>query len=251
MVNAQKITDTFQHSANGLRFGVPFLRARGFHMPDSIFVRGHGRMTIHRLPENGVQADFMTCIIRNDYGLGKSMHNIRTILDIGANIGLFSMAARNWYPHANIQAYEPNPRVLGCLRANMENLHDCSVYAEAVGCESCSVQMQDEGDSNQARTAVATQPSASDGLICQTAFCEVLRRIGGTIDLLKMDCEGAEWDLFEATDCWSHVRYLRMEYHLVRGHTFEDLVRTLGAFNFKIVHHHPDINFGTIWAERP
>jgi anhydro-N-acetylmuramic acid kinase len=54
------------------------------------------------------------------------------VLDIGANIGLFSIAAKKSFPQATIHAYEPNPAAQECLR-----LHSGQVgfeyFMEAVG----------------------------------------------------------------------------------------------------------------------
>jgi hypothetical protein len=36
----------------------------------------------------------------------------------------------------------------------------------------------------------------------------------GVVDVLKLDCEGAEWDIFSDPLPWAKVRNLCMEYHL-------------------------------------
>ncbi len=116
---------------NGIRFGFIFLRARWFKMPTKIKVAGK-QISLHYPPEAGVPNDFFTCVIRNDYGLRHRLPEVRTILDIGANVGFFSIAARARYPRAIIHAYEPNPRVLPFLRTNASGL-GIEVYPEAVG----------------------------------------------------------------------------------------------------------------------
>lgn len=53
----------------------------------------------------------------------------------------------------------------------------------------------------------------------------------GGIDLLKLDCEGAEWDIFADADAFRRVRLIRMEFHLTEGRTlseFESRVKDLG-----------------------
>ena len=44
---------------------------------------------------------------------------------------------------------------------------------------------------------------------------EVAKRLGGNIDLLKMDCEGSEWLILQDLETLKHVRYLTVEYHRI------------------------------------
>ena len=62
--------------------------------------------------------------------------------------------------------------------------------------------------------------------------------------------EGAEWDLFRASECWARVRLLRMEYHLWKVHSFTELSNTLEALNFSVVKHEPSQQCGLVWCER-
>ena len=52
-----------------------------------------------------------------------------------------------------------------------------------------------------------------DGPIAQLSFAEAITRLG-FVDVLKLDCEGAEWDIFCDRIPWTRVRSLVMEYHL-------------------------------------
>lgn len=229
--------------ANAVRFGFVFTRARWFKMPRTIRAAGR-RVPLHYPTDHGAESDFFACFIRNDYGLGQQLPEVRTILDIGANVGFFSMAARGHYPHAVIHAYEPNPRVLSFLTANTSPL-GIDVHAEAVGSRSGFVQILDSGSSNQARTNMA-----ETGSIAQIGLDTAIDRIGGTVDLLKLDCEGAEWDLFKLREAWTRVRNLRMEYHLFRGETVEQVDRTLRSIGFEPIHWERDAGFGMVWARR-
>jgi FkbM family methyltransferase len=198
-----------------------------------------------RLPEDhGAQSDFFACFIRNDYGLRHELDTVQTILDVGANVGFFSIAARARYPRAVIHAYEPNPRVLPFLEANVSEL-GISVYPEAVGGDEGRVSMLDSGASNQARTS-----TNAAGTISQVTLETAIARLGGSVDLLKLDCEGAEWDLFQLGDCWRKVRDIRMEYHLFHGETVEQVEQTLRGLGFVVTRCKPDAGFGMVWATR-
>jgi FkbM family methyltransferase len=228
---------------NGLRFGFVFVRARSFKIPQKIRVAGKS-VPLRLPPEHGALVDFFVCFLRNEYGLQKRMSDVQTILDIGANLGFFSIAARSHYPRAIIHAYEPNPRVLPFLEANTSEL-GIAVYPEAVGGQSGRVSMDDSGDSNLARTVVN-----SDGSVPQVSLATAIERLGGTVDMLKLDCEGAEWEMFGIAEPWQHIRNVRMEYHLFKGETVQDVERNLNGLGFEVIHWKPDLGFGTVWASR-
>src|SRR5579863_1298646 len=229
--------------ANGMRFGFLFVRSRWFRMPRRVRAAGKS-VALHLPQDHGAQSDFFACFIRNDYGLRHGLRPVETILDVGANVGFFSIAARARYPRAVIHAYEPNPRVLPFLESNTAEL-GISVYPQAVGGEEGFVSMLDSGASNQARTS-----AAANGAITQVTLDTVIDRLGGSVDLLKLDCEGAEWDLFRLGDCWRRIRDIRMEYHLFHGETVEQVEDALRGLGFVVTHRNSDVGFGMVWATR-
>lgn len=232
--------------ANGFRFRVPFFRGTNFKVPARIRVAKE-RVSLHHLNEAGVNSDFIECFIYNVYGLGQGLSQVRTILDIGANAGFFSLAARGHYPKAIIHAYEPNPRIQAILDANIEKLN-ITAYPEAVGGTGGRVTLNDESLSNMARTCPSQEGKVS---IAQISLDAAIRRIGGSVDLLKMDCEGAEWEMFRFAGSWDSIKNIRMEYHLYHGESVEQVKRSLSDLGFQVVRlepHHD--NMGIIWGKR-
>jgi len=231
-------------SALCIRFRVFFILPRWFRIPTKVYV-ARRTVKLRFTNEEGVDTDFITCFLQNDYGLGRKLREVRTILDIGANIGFFSLAARGHYPSAVIHAYEPNPRIQANLCANTLGL-DIKVFPEAVGNKDCFVTMTDSGPSNQARAQIIDDPAHG---IPQINFRTAIERIGGSVDLLKLDCEGAEWEILALEDCWKAVRNIRMEYHLQNGKTVDSATRTLVRHGFKILHlKNEGEEQGIIWA---
>jgi FkbM family methyltransferase len=177
--------------------------------------------------------------------LKRELKNVNNIIDVGANQGLFSIAARQVFPVANISCYEPNIQLQPVLSANAEKLH-CKVYYEAVTKTDCMVELE------FGATDMHTQSHYSvEGKIIGTAFKKVIERAGGKVDLLKLDCEGAEWELFEDEDSWKNIMALTMEYHLWarEGSSFDDIKMILEKLNFKILKHNPlSDSFGIVVA---
>ena len=233
-------------TANSVRFGVIFILPRWFRMPARVNVAGRS-IPLRFLDEEGVDADFIACFLRNTHGLGRRLGQVRTIVDVGANAGFFSLAARDFYSRATIHAYEPNPRILPLLCANVADL-DVHVHPEAVGGADGLVTLVDVGPSDQARTRVSDR---GDGAVPQAGIATVVERMGGAVDLLKLDCEGAEWEILTPNDCWKAVRDIRLEYHLFDGQTVEQARKALAGIGFKIIHlREHSAMAGVIWAAR-
>jgi FkbH-like protein/FkbM family methyltransferase len=79
------------------------------------------------------------CYLRN----GIQLRDGDAVVDIGANIGLFSLFVRNSCPNAKIYAFEPSPIVYELLKAN------CDAYGPGVLAFNCGV-------SDRAKTAPFT-----------------------------------------------------------------------------------------------
>src|SRR5262249_39690436 len=160
---------------------------------------------------------FLDILLDDCYGLGMIGGRVATVLDIGAHVGLFGIAARNAFPRAVIHAYEPNPLVEPYLKAQAQAA-DFQYFMCAAGLEDGTFSLDVHEDS--VRTRSRSDPAGS---VPQVPFQEMLARLGGEADLLKLDCEGAEWLLFEDRPTWQHVRNLSMEYHLWPDHTHAEV----------------------------
>ena len=60
------------------------------------------------------------------------------------------------------------------------------------------------------------------------------------IDLLKLDCEGAEFEILKNSNALKYIRFLTMEYHLPSKGSetvLNDLFSRLHDLNFKVMHH--------------
>lgn len=242
-----KFSGRVRRVVNARRFRVAFLRRSSFQMPSSVKI-GHRMVPLQFPVETGVWCDFLTCFVDDEYGLADLPCVPKTIVDVGSNIGFFSMAARAYFPQALIHAYEPSPRALGFCKQNLLDL-GVVVYGEALGSSAGEVFLDDAGDSNQARTSSAPAVGSSTS-VQQATLTTAIERLGSDyIDLLKIDCEGAEWDLFSDCQPWRRVKYLRMEYHLWGLRSYDDVVKALASLGFVITLHRPAGEWGTVWAQ--
>jgi hypothetical protein len=105
--------------------------------------------------------------------------------------------------------------------------------------------MVDGGESRLASTQ-----ANEEGEIEIEPLAEAIHRLGGQVDLMKIDCEGAEWDLFEDGDSLRRVKEIRMEYHLVNGRTIDEFKRKVAQIDFSLLRLSPNEGFGVAWLHR-
>ena len=131
------------------------------------------------------------------------------ILDIGANVGLYSLMASLVWPNAQVWAYEPEPDNFDCLKSNIQgrrNITACkwaigprggwgTLYTQA-GYPLCHSLFQRAGDSPGEPLKVPMFPA----------------RNLPKADLIKLDCEGPELQILETMDL-SAVKWLYVEFH--------------------------------------
>ena len=118
-----------------------------------------------------------------------------TIVDIGANIGVFTLQALG-RSDVSVHAYEPHPRTAATLRRNVAaNDRDgrVTVFEEAVGQARGSCRLSADGPS--LTSSLYAEPGASGVIVSCVGLDEVVERAGGAVSLIKIDAEGAEVDI--------------------------------------------------------
>ncbi|KAA9036394.1 FkbM family methyltransferase [Ginsengibacter hankyongi] len=229
--------------------GIFYLKSSDIRIPNELKINGRfKRMNFLDRTHKFFSYEFREICINDCYQLHllkRQLNKVENIIDIGANQGLFTIAARQQFPKANISCYEPNKELQNVLDYNLKQLN-AEVWYEAVTKEDCKVELEFGETDLQNKTKVSL-----NGEIPGTAFRRVIKKAGGSVDLLKLDCEGAEWALFEDEDSWQKIRGLTMEYHLWArdGSSFNDIKTILEKLNFKILSHNPlSDSFGIIAA---
>jgi FkbM family methyltransferase len=244
MMQIKRITRWMQRQVRSRRLGVKYSRDKYWRMPTAIMLRGH-REILSAPKELGTRIAFKDIFLDDAYGLTKLKQRVKTILDIGAHVGLFSLYARMLYPEATIHAYEPNLALREYLQqqakiGNFEN------FSQAIGQREGKVTLSIGSDSVLTRTVVNP-----DGDVPMVSIWQALQRLGGRADILKLDCEGAEWDILMDKVSMCSVRFLTLEYHLSEHHTLDELLQLLRNYGFEIVFCHKDgPDNGRIWADR-
>lgn len=183
------------------------------------------------------------------------------IIDIGANVGAFTMAARGRFHNATIHCYEPHAALESKLALQAYAV-GAKVFMEAVGLEEgyfSSDEMQNEVLQCE---SVKIMDFTKPGEIKVVPLRECIERIGGEVDILKLDCEGSEWVILQDLEALKKVRYLTVEFHrLCPDNSFDIYDRTIDLHQkarqrildsgFKVlVERYHSIDAGIILAER-
>jgi len=118
------------------------------------------------------------------------------IIDAGANIGLFAVLMASRYPDARILCVEPEPENFGLLQANTTHYAGIVPVQAGIWSREAHLEVVSEGHrewSFEVRETAASQPHAipavSIGSLIEAHSLPV-------IDILKMDVEGAEANIF-------------------------------------------------------
>jgi FkbM family methyltransferase len=181
--------------------------------------------------------DFATMeevLLKEEYNLDLAFDPL-TIIDGGANIGLTSVFFANKYPSAQIVAVEPEAENFEMLKRNTRNYPGVKLLKAGVWSHRADLAVVDEGKGNNAFT-VSEVSSPEAGSIHAVSVHDIMQeRNWKTIDILKLDIEGAEKYVFQKNykEWLPKVRILMIELHdrVVEGCSAA-VLKALSHYNF-------------------
>lgn len=187
-----------------------------------------------------------------------------TVLDVGGQIGMFSLAVARALPLGRVHVYEASPTSAGWVQRNVESnglAGRITVHPRALAGEEGEFTFIDSGTASGHNGLTAPDFLIEQGATEVTVPAVTLdqavaavRAEGGQVQVVKMDIEGAEYDVIlrSSPDSWSDVRKVVMEYHPVDEHTLQDLLDFFAAVGITPVRDDPGTRagLGVIWLER-
>ena len=164
----------------------------------------------------------------------------QTVIDIGANIGWFALFLQSRARGINVHCFEPGPPALKCLHANIDinELNEfVKAYPYAVTDRVGRAALANSKHSVERHILKSRDPAEGADVVETITFERALEMVGAeTVDLVKIDVEGAEVEIVLGSDIktWGGVKRVALEYHgYLRPGCRERLVRALSERGFK------------------
>ena len=167
----------------------------------------------------GAQADrdtFDQVFLYNMYKSNSSNRNIETIVDCGANIGLTTILFKNMYPDSRIISIEPGNENFELLKKNISAY--ANIYPIKAGIWNKETWLDIKDEFNKGNNSLTVRETTShQGAVKAVTIDSLMKEYNiDIIDLLKIDIEGSEKELFENenAEIWlPKTRILYIELH--------------------------------------
>jgi FkbM family methyltransferase len=144
----------------------------------------------------------------------------KVIVDIGSNIGTSILFFHDQFPTARIYGFEPHPETFRILQRNVGALPSVEVFNYALGSIDKKISLSFDGaDFSRfgAKDATASPLGTITTTECEARHAgEVVKDLGlDRVDLIKIDCEGAEYDVLSALpeEMLRHCQWIAGEMH--------------------------------------
>jgi FkbM family methyltransferase len=136
----------------------------------------------------------------------------KTIIDAGANVGYASVYFANRYPDAKIIAIEPEAGNFHMLLQNCQSYPNIIPLQAALWWHDGEINLTPEPDSSaQNQWGFRTSEGRGTPAICMGSL---MSKFGFShIDLLKIDIEGAEKEVFESANWLDSISVVAVEFH--------------------------------------
>lgn len=168
-----------------------------------VFIRYRGRRLIVRLNTSDILV-LNSVFEREDYGIELSPPPA-TIIDAGAYTGFSAIYFAERYPGAKILALEPDPSNFALLVRNARPFSNIIPLEQALWHRDGRIDLRDPGTGHWAFYVAADEPRAarSRAQVEAVSLQTLIERFAlEHVDLLKINVEGAEKEIFEHFEDW-------------------------------------------------
>lgn len=204
--------------------------------------------------------------VRREYACGFPFYENACVVDVGAHRGFFALfAALNTGADARIFSYEPSSDNYAALCSNVKDAgfaKKITAHHAAIAGKSGELTLHLGADINHSLYSdyALNEQNAGKETVKAFSLADIMEKhTGGRIDFLKLDCEGAEYEIVFSSpaDIWQQIGTIAMEFHDMKNEnqTGNRLIDFLIRQGYTILDFHYDptnkgLNYGKIVASR-
>lgn len=205
----------------------------------------------------------MECLLPKSYTNYKKINQEDIVIDIGANIGAFSVYSGSIAKKGKIYCFEPEKENFNLLKENIKlnGLSNIKAFNLAVGSKEEINQLFLSESSSEHSVCF---PAKATGKSVSVNFISLEKIFNDNClsycDFMKIDCEGCEYDvLFSAPKkILEKIKYIALEFHdFKESYRYLELKEHLEKNGFKVIlslhkelYVKPFYKLGIIYAER-
>jgi FkbM family methyltransferase len=165
-----------------------------------------------------------------EYDLPGLPVQVRTIVDLGANVGFSARFLCERYPDARIIAFEPDPEIFKLTQRNVREYPQVSLRNVGVAGKRGSLELYRFAGGSWGTSSFVTRQEVTETFTAEAVTLDSIIEEIGDIDLLKIDIEGAEYEVLEACTKLDRVRCIIGEVHAIPDSLPERLFALLEGF---------------------
>lgn len=173
---------------------------------------------------------------------------IKTVYDIGANVGTWTLLCKSVIPEASVEAFEPLPKHLGIFKESLKGISGVTLHAIALGPQNTTADLHVTNMSDSTSMLPISDINREQfGLEETESVPTRVRRLDDyrqennlhAPDLLKLDVQGYELEVLKGAEkCLHSAKAVITEVSFVRYYEnqclFQDLVSHLAQFDFSV-----------------
>ena len=171
-------------------------------------------------------------LIKRDIYKFKSSNPYPFIIDCGVNIGLSIVCLKKMHLNAKIIGFEPDPKIFEVAKKNVKTagFSNVELIKKAVWTEETKLSFYQEG------SAGGRLEKAKNDKTIQVETFDLKKIINQEVDFLKIDIEGAEFDILkDIEDNLHYVKNIFIEYHskINNQQNLGEIINILKRKNFR------------------
>jgi FkbM family methyltransferase len=176
--------------------------------------------------------------------------DVRVVVDLGANVGMTTLYLARAFPDARFVCVEPDAHNASILRHNVSWLKDRARVLEGAVSDEPGEALFDSSDHSWGGKLLRQGETGGHAVRCFTMDEIMAAYHLDTIDILKVDIEGAEEQLFGGAGEWlSKVKLIVIELHGV--YSIERFQLDVARYGFKVLPPCAEHGNRMIFAVRP